>query len=91
VLSHLRPVRYDTLNATARLGRASRPLCVGCGEISVISCAVHLTSGDRAVGVRLGWDQGNMPGPQPEWLAYDAAARKIVESILIDRQPGDLQ
>src|SRR5215831_6652759 len=47
-----------TLNATARLGRASRPLCVGCGEISVISCAVHLTSGDRAVGVRLGWDPG---------------------------------
>ena len=27
-------------------------------------------------------------GPQPQWLVYDAAARKIAESILIDRRPG---
>jgi len=80
-----------TLNATARLGQTSRPLCVACGKDSIVACAVHLISGDRAVEVALGWDRGEETGPQPEWLVYDAAARKIAESIFIDRSPGDLQ
>jgi hypothetical protein len=78
------------LKASERIGGASRPLCVSCGDPPNISCAVHLISSDEATAVYLGWDQG-YAGPEPDWLKYDAAARKIAQSIFIDRPAGDFQ
>jgi hypothetical protein len=78
-----------TLTAAARIGSASRPLCVSC--VHGVDCAVDLISSDNATGVSLSWDQGEFIGPQPEWLKYDAAARKIAQSIFIDRPAGDFQ
>lgn len=80
-----------TLKASSRIGDASRPLCVACTTIGTESCSVHLSSSDRTVGVGLGWEQWELIGPQAPWATYDAAARKIAQSIFIDRPARDFQ
>jgi hypothetical protein len=85
------PLEEYTLKAAARIGSASRPLCVSCSQWSSVVCSSRIISGDKAVGVHLGWEQGDFVGPQPDWLKYDAATRKIARSIFIDRPTEDFQ
>jgi hypothetical protein len=43
------------------------------------------------VSLSLRWFDWDFHGPRSTWILYDAAARKIAQSIFIDRAPGDLQ
>lgn len=82
---------WHTLPASKRLGNTSKALCVSCAHISGWSCSVMLRSLDKAVSLSLSWYEATFHGPQPTWLLYDAAARKIAQSIFIGRDPGDVQ
>lgn len=82
---------WYTLPASKRLGNTSKSLCVSCAQISGWSCSVMLRSLDKAVSLSLSWYEPTFQGPQPTWLLYDAAARKVAQSIFIDRAPGDVQ
>jgi hypothetical protein len=86
------PNEQYTLPPDRRLGHASRPLCVGCARTGRSwDCAVSMRSSDKAVSLSLGWYDWNFQRPQSTWTLYDAAARKIAQSIFIDRAPGDVQ
>jgi len=81
------------LPAKERLGNASRPLCVGCsGDIGQSAvCSVNLASKNNSAGLSLSWIDFHFNGPTPLWIKYDAAARKIADSIFVARPSGDLQ
>jgi hypothetical protein len=74
-----------------RPGHASRPLCVSCRQIGTWDCSVNLRSSDKTVSLSLEWFDRNFQGPQSTWTLYDAAARKIAQSIFIDHPSGDVQ
>jgi hypothetical protein len=81
-----------TLPPDRRADHALRPLCVGCSRTgNSWDCAVIVRSSDKAVSLSLQWFDWDFHGPRSTWLLYDAAARKIAQSIFIDRAPGDLQ
>lgn len=79
-----KPGQFYRLSANRRLGKATRPLDIACGSY----CSVRLTSSDGHTALRLEW-MG--PSPRSGWSRYDAAARKIADSIFAARAPGDLQ
>jgi hypothetical protein len=85
------PNEQYSLPANRRMGAATRPLCLGCSHVSSAHCAVALRSADKVVALSLEWFDWDFHGPRPTWVMYDAAARKIAQSIFIDRTPGDLQ
>lgn len=76
--------QFYRLSADRRLGKATKPIDIACGSY----CSVGLTSSDGYVGLRLEW-MG--PSPRSGWSKYDAAARKMADSIFAARPPGDLQ
>jgi hypothetical protein len=78
------PGEFYRLLADRRIGKASRPLDIACGSY----CSVSIVSSDGHVGLRLEW-MG--PSPRSGWSKYDAAARKIADSIFAARAAGDLQ
>jgi len=79
-----KPGQFYRLSADHRIGKATKPLDIACGSY----CSVGLTSSDGYVALRLEW-MG--PSPRRGWSQYDAAARKIADSIYAARPPGDLQ
>jgi hypothetical protein len=78
-----------TLPADRRPGHTSKPLCVTCSQLS--GCFVVLRSSDKVVSLSLGWRERDILRSQPSWSLYDVAARRIAQSIFIDRAPGDVQ
>jgi hypothetical protein len=79
------------LKAPDRLNNAVRPLHISCVEINIETCSVDLDSSDRTAALTLEWSQGNFIDPKSDWIKYDAAARKMAQSIFIDRPAGDFQ
>lgn len=85
------PTSEYTLSADRRLNHASRRLCIGCSQISAWSCSVALRSSDNVAALSLSWFDWDFHGPRPTWVMYDAIARKIADTIFIDRNPGSVQ
>jgi hypothetical protein len=85
------PFSLYTLPSDRRPGHTSRPLCVSCSQISGWDCAVSVRSLDKAVSLSLSWFDWDFHGPRPTWILYDVTARKIAQTIFIDRVPGDVQ
>jgi hypothetical protein len=79
---------FFRLPADRRPDKAVRPLDVACSDASPSHCSISLRSTDGYVGLGLEWLG---PSPRSGWVHYDAAARKIADSIFIARTPGGIQ
>jgi len=79
------------LPAADRIGAVEQDLCVGCAVITSSRCNIVLVSRDKRVALVFEWYQDNPPVPRSEWVRFDATARKIAQSIFVDRPPGDFQ
>jgi hypothetical protein len=79
---------FYRLPADRRPGNAMKPLDVACSDVEALHCSISLRSADGYVGLGLDWLG---PSPRVDWTLYDAAARKIADSVFIARKPGDIQ
>ena len=75
----------------SRPDNASRPLCIGCSRINTWGCGIKVMSEDRVAFTSIEWFEGNQVTPRAAWTAYDQIARKIAQSIFVDRPQGDFQ
>lgn len=82
-----------SLPPASRIDKVSRPLCVSCVAIweQRPGCNVVEVSADNAAMLQFGWQESNFSGPGAAWASYDVVARKIAQSIFIDRPMGDFQ
>jgi hypothetical protein len=76
------------LPADRRLGHATRAVDIPCSDSADAVCSVSVGSSDGFVSLGLRWLG---PSPRADWSLYDAAARKISDSIFVGRKPGDIQ
>jgi hypothetical protein len=79
---------FYRLPADRRPGGATRALDVPCSDVDDSVCSVSVGSSDGFISLGLRWLG---PSPRADWALYDAAARKIADSIFIARKPGDVQ
>lgn len=79
---------FYRLPPNRRRDASIRPLDVACSDSERSVCSITLRSTDGYVGLRVEWLG---PSPRSGWALYDAAARKIADSIFVARTPGDVQ